>query len=190
MHSSKNAFCSPRRLLQIGPRKPQCIQEGYSVYAKSAKHQTGVLSVKRIRADAANRVWGTLMTVGWDETGVPARWQGHHARAGRRAVSRKMAEPVEWTPPKCWFRLTRSWLFDGLCLRLRRGRLRGVRLVLCGELLPDPGGDGVHVHLVEVGGILEHSAGVARGMRRVENGDLNQEATENAYLCLSNESRE
>jgi hypothetical protein len=27
-------------------------------------------------------------------------------------------------------------------------------------------------------------------MRRVENGDLNQEATENAYLCLSNESRE
>ena len=88
------------------------------------------------------------MTVGWDETGIPARWQGHHARAGRRAVSRKMAEPVEWTPPKCWFRLTRSWLFDGLCLRLRRGRLRGVRLVLCGELLPDPGGDGVHVHLL------------------------------------------
>jgi len=90
--------------------------------------------------------------------GAPVEWREPNERAGRRAPGTKRAEPHWKAPPEYRLELGRSGLPHGLRRRLRHGLFRGPWLVLGGELLFDLGGNGVYVHPVELGCILESLA--------------------------------
>lgn len=102
--------------------------------------------------------------------------------------SKKMAEPIELAPPDCWMDSGGFAFLHGLCRALNCGLLCRLRLILGCELLLDLGGDCGHVHLVDVGGVSEHFAGIACGLSGIENYSLHQKTPENAFLRLADES--
>ena len=110
-------------------------------------------------------------------------------RAGRRAAGKEWRSLWGKLRLDNWMELCCSALLHGVCWGLGRGPLRSLRFVLGGKLLFHFGCDGVYIHLVELGGFLEELAGVVHSACRVENDDLHQQASENAFLGLADEGR-